>query len=230
MSIKPGEVQTMSWTAFHSRGETLRAVVDTANTRQDGILPMQVPGVDENFTDETDLVGALLLKWHARLSGNIERALTREPVNPEAAVASAWRTTAEQMPGVRLVIDRCAEAPANRDMAEAMTRAQQAEWVRLAQAAGLANGRDHRAVAAGRRVEKRARAAMTTDLASTPEPTESPDTIESKELIMKHRAGNTTKSTTATTNETDETRAGQTPAEGRSTESFVERIKAVLAA
>src|SRR3954468_10346327 len=101
----------MSWTAFHSRGETLQAVVDTANARRDGVLPMQVPGVAQNFTDEIDLVGALLLKWHARLSGNIERALLREPMDLESAVASAWRTTAEQMPGVRLVIDQCQEHP-----------------------------------------------------------------------------------------------------------------------
>ena len=57
----------MSWKAFHHRGETLRVVVDTANERRDGVLPMDAPGVTENFTDELDLIGALLLKWHARL-------------------------------------------------------------------------------------------------------------------------------------------------------------------
>ena len=108
----------MSWTAFHSRGETLHAVVDAANATQDGILPLQVPGVAENFTDEVDLVGALLLKWHARLSGNIERALMREPMDLESAVSSAWRATAEQLPGVRLVIDRCTLLPETTEMAE----------------------------------------------------------------------------------------------------------------
>ncbi len=43
---------------------------------------------------------------------------------------------------------------------------------------------------------------------------------------MKHRAGDTPKTRTVT----DETRADETPAEGTSTESFVERIKAALAA
>ena len=147
----------MSWTAFHSRGETLRAVVDTANARRDGILPMQEPGVAEHFTDEVDLVGALLLKWHARLSGNIERALVREPMNLEAAVAAAWRTTAEQMYGVRLVIDRCVEQPATPEMAAAMNRAREREWIRLAAAAGLANDQGPAAVEAGRRVEALAR-------------------------------------------------------------------------
>src|SRR3954454_4287590 len=106
----------MSWNAFHSRGETLHAVVDAANTHRDGILPMQVPGVAENFTDDIDLVGALLLKWHARLSGNLERALMRQPMDLQAAVASAWWTTAEQLPGVRLVIDRCMEDPQTVEM------------------------------------------------------------------------------------------------------------------
>lgn len=179
----------MSWTAFHSRGETLRAVVDAANANRDGIVPMQVPGVTENFADELDLVGALLLKWHARLSGNIERALTREPMNLEAAVATAWRTTAEQLPGVRLVIDRCSSRPETPEMATAMDRARELEWVRLANAAGLANDRGPAAIEAGRRVEDLAR--------------------ESLHVTVPR---------------------DDTPVERRSSESFVDRIKAVLAA
>ena len=148
----------MSWNTFHNRGEILRDVVLVANDRRDGALPMSVPGVAENFTDELDLVGALLLKWHARLSGNIERATAREPMDLASAVASGWRTTAEQMPGVRLVLDRCIEQPAGPEMERAMMRARQREWARLAAAAGLANGESAAAVAAGRRVEERARA------------------------------------------------------------------------
>ncbi|MET0838599.1 MAG: hypothetical protein ABWY19_07460 [Marmoricola sp.] len=187
----------MSWTAFHSRGETLHAVVDTANTRCDGVLPMQVPGVAENFTDEIDLVGALLLKWHARLSGNIERALMREPLNLEQAVATAWRTTAEQMPGVRLVIDRCILAPPTPEMATAMDRARVREWTRLAAAAGLANDQGAAAVEAGRRVEDLAR--------------EGRETTETPERPTAEAQGDAAPDDTPT-------------------ESFVDRIKAVLAA
>lgn len=184
----------MSWTAFHSRGEILRAVVDTANRRCDGVLPTQEPGVAEHFTDEIDLVGALLLKWHTRLAGNIERALMREPMNLEAAVVAAWRTTAEQMPGVRLVVDRCAESPETSEMATTMERAREREWIRLAVAAGLANAQGPAAVEAGRRIEELAREGLVTaPVAETPEVTEA--------------AGD------------------DTP-----TESFVDRIKAVLAA
>jgi hypothetical protein len=194
----------MSWTAFHSRGETLRAVVDTANAHQDGILPMQVPGVAQNFTDELDLVGALLLKWHARLSGNLERALTHEPMDLEAAVAAAWRTTAEQLPGVRLVADRCTQWPETTEMATAMERAREREWIWLAVAAGLANDQGPRAVAAGRRVEERAREGLDPELTAAL-------AVKSAEL--------------AETSQTCETEAGRS-----STASFVERIRAVLAA
>ena len=160
----------MSWTAFHSRGETLHAVVDAANAAQDGILPLQVPGVAENFTDEVDLVGALLLKWHARLSGNIERALMREPMDLESAVASAWRTTAEQLPGVRLVIDRCTLLPETAEMADghgARPRARvgpAGHGCRPGQRAGP------RAVEAGRRVEEQAREGLALEPVLSPRP------------------------------------------------------------
>ncbi len=147
----------MSWNNFHRREEVLRRVAEVAEARRDGVLPVGVPGVAESFADETDLVGALLLKWHARLSGNIEGALGDEPLDLLAAVAHAWRTTAEQMPGVRLVIDRCAERPVTTVMGETMTRSREQEWRRLASLAGLANGQDPTATAAGRRVEDLAR-------------------------------------------------------------------------
>ena len=110
---------------------------------------MHVPGVAENFTDELDLVGALLLKWHARLSGNIERALMREPMDLESAVAAAWRTTAEQLPGVRLVIDRCTERPPGPEMERAMDRAREREWARPGHR-GRAGQRRRPAAVAGR--------------------------------------------------------------------------------
>ncbi len=83
----------MSWNSFHTRGETLRVVMDTVNDRRDGLVPTEVPGVAEHFTDELDLVGALLLKWHARLSGNVERALGREPLDLESAGSSGLAST-----------------------------------------------------------------------------------------------------------------------------------------
>jgi len=202
----------MSWTAFHSRGETLHAVVDAANATQDGILPLQVPGVAENFTDEVDLVGALLLKWHARLSGNIERALMREPMDLESAVSSAWRATAEQLPGVRLVIDRCTLLPETTEMAEAMERAREREWVRLALAAGLANSAGPLAVEAGRRVEEQAREGL------------------ALEAVVEPATETETETETTTALADGDTPTAENTTDEAPTESFVDRIKAVLAA
>lgn len=147
----------MTWNAFHHRGETLRRVIADADRAQDGFLPMHTPGVAENFRDEMDLLSALLLKWHARLSGNIERVLTTEPVGLEEAVASAWRRTSEQMPGVRAIIDRADQFPQGREMADALARAQEKEWIRLAAAAGLASDESSGAAEAGQRIVRRAR-------------------------------------------------------------------------
>jgi hypothetical protein len=185
----------MTWSTFHRRGDVLNAVVETADHRRDGALPLDVPGVAERFTDEIDLIGALLLKWHARLSGNIEQALAQEPTDLESAVSTAWRRTAEQMPGVRMLVDRASEHPATEEMAAAMQRARRAERIRLAQAAGLANDASGRAAAAGARVEREARAGLAT--ASTPD---------------------------------TPTRATVPVPSDRDRESFVRRIKAVLAA
>ena len=193
----------MNWNTFHNRGEIFRDVVRVADDRRDGALPMSVPGVAENFTDELDLMGALLLKWHARLSGNVERALSREPMDLESAVASAWRTTADQMPGVRLVIDRCIEQPTGPEMERSVLRAREHEWASLALAAGLANGESPAAVAVGRRVEEMARAGV-------PAPT-------------------TTAAQTAPEREAVTMPEAVTEPE-RPTESLADRIKAVLAA
>ena len=163
----------MSWKTFHNRGETLHDVVHVANHRRDGALPMSVPGVAENFTDELDLLGALMLRWHARLSGNIERAMASEPLDLESAVASAWRTTAEQMPGVRMVIDRSTVAPTTPEMERAMNRAHERELAYLAVAAGKSSGYSAAAVEAGRHVEQLARTGLAVPQAETDTPTES---------------------------------------------------------
>lgn len=83
----------VSWTRFHRRGEVPGAVVAAAVERGDGVLPTEVPGVTETFADELDLIGALQLKWHARLSGNSERAFVGEPVGLEP------RSTPRSRPG-----------------------------------------------------------------------------------------------------------------------------------
>ena len=113
----------MTWNTFHHRGAILQTVVETADARRDGVLPWHLPGVPETFRDELDLLAALQLKWHARLSGNIERALMSEPLDLTDAIASAWRITSGQLPGVRKILDRYSETPSDPEMAAALNRA-----------------------------------------------------------------------------------------------------------
>jgi hypothetical protein len=151
----------MTWSTFHHRGATLQTVVETADARRDGLLPLDLPGVAETFHDELDLIAALWLKWNARLSGNIKRALMGQPLDLEGAVASAWILTSEQLPGVRMILDRYTETPSNSEMAAALARANQKEWIRLAAAAGLANDESAAAARVGREVQLRARTETT---------------------------------------------------------------------
>ena len=110
----------MTWSATHRRGEVLRTVVDVANSRRDGILPIDVPGLAETFPDDLALVSALQLRWHTRLSGRIERALMEQPMDLEAAVLTAWRSTAAELPGVRAIIDAHTAHPTSEAMATAL--------------------------------------------------------------------------------------------------------------
>ena len=193
----------MTWNTFHHRGAILQTVVETADRRRDGVLPMQLPGVTETFRDELDLLAALQLKWNTRLSGNIERALSSQPLDLEGAVAAAWRRTSEQLPGVRMILDRYAETPSDPEMGAALARANEKEWIRLAAAAGLANDESAAAARAGRQVELRARR----------EAAEAAFQRSSEELLA-----------TATTD------VAATTSDESVTPSLVERIKAVLAA
>lgn len=154
----------MTWNAFHNRGETLRDVIAAADDAHNGILPMDVPGVADTFTDELDLLSALLLKWHARLSGNIERELMAQPIDLEAAAAKAWRRSAQEMPGLRLIIDRYTEAPVDERMGEALNRSREREWTRLALAAGRASHAGPQAAKVGHRIEIEARNMAPVDL------------------------------------------------------------------
>ncbi len=172
----------MTWNAFHHRGEILQTVIDTADVRRDGVLPMDLPGVRETFSDELDLIGALSLKWHTRLSGNIERELMAQPMDLEGAIVNAWRKASEAAPGIRLILDRYTESPSDPEMAVALTRAQEKEWLKLATAAGLANDDSAAAARAGERLTTKARA----DLPVPASP--NVDAVDSPSLVDRIRA------------------------------------------
>jgi len=148
----------MTWSTFHRRGEVLRGVIDAADTRRDGLLPTDVPGVPETFDDELALLGALQLRWHTRLSGRLERTLLHHPADLDRAVVDAWHATADELPGVRLVLDHYRAAPLDDRMAVALATATAKEHVLLAAMAGRTGATTEATAEAGRALEERARA------------------------------------------------------------------------
>ena len=147
----------MTWTAFHRRGEVLRTVVEIADQRADGELPLYVAGVEETFADATDLLGALQLRWHTRLAGRIERELVSQPMDLERAVVTAWHRTADELPGVRAILDRHLDHPLDERMARAAATAAAKEHVLLAVMSGRGGPDDAASVGVGARIEARAR-------------------------------------------------------------------------
>ena len=147
----------MTWKAFHNRGETLRAVIAESAARRDGILPMDVPGVAEHFRDELDLLGALQIKWHTRLAGHIESELSVQPMDLRAAVVAGWARTAEELPGVRMIIDHYRSHPVDDAMAQAVVRMTSKEHHYLAAMAGRASVAREEGHAVGAEIEKVAR-------------------------------------------------------------------------
>ena len=145
----------MTWKSFHHRGEILRTVIATADARRDGILPMDVEGVAETFGDELSLLGALQLRWHTRLAGRIERELMNQPMDLEQAVVTAWRETADELPGVLAIVDHYRAEPRDRAMADAMTKSAAKEHTLLAVMAGRSSAQDAASVRVGAEIEMR---------------------------------------------------------------------------
>jgi len=117
---------------------------------------MHVSGVAETFGDELTLLGALQLRWHTRLAGVIEREVS-EPVDLPSAVITAWGMAAQDMPGLRAVLDRCADQPSSPEMARMLEKATAKDRALMAAMAGQAAPGDRHAPEVGRELEKRAR-------------------------------------------------------------------------
>jgi hypothetical protein len=142
------------------RATVLRDVIDAANARRDGLLPTDVAGVAETFPEPFDLLAALQLRWHTRLAGAVEAALADQPMDLEHAVLCAWRRTARDLVGVRLVLDRHAEQPLDDTTAAALAKARRKDWTLLAVMAGQAAVNDPQAAEVGRVLELLARASF----------------------------------------------------------------------
>lgn len=156
----------MGFDRRHRRGEVLRHVSDRLDQldlqdpeRTTGALEtaLDCAGVADTFADDVDLVGALLLRWHARLSAQLERALASQPRDLPGAVSRAWATASHDLPGLRRLVDEQRDAPSTEAMRRLVERARDKERAKLAWAAGLAAGEGSAAVAAGARLERAAR-------------------------------------------------------------------------
>jgi hypothetical protein len=148
----------MTWSSYHNRGEVLRRVMTVADERRDGRLPMDLEGVREKFADELDLLGALQLRWHTSFAGRVERELAAQPLDLEQAVITAWHRAADEMPGVRSILDHHIDHPLDERMARAMGKAVAKERIMIAAMAGRGAPLDEQAIPVGRRIEAAARA------------------------------------------------------------------------
>ena len=148
----------MNWDAFHRRGDVLNAVIAELDNRRDGVTPMYVTGAEQTFSDELDLLSALSLKWHTRLSGRLERVMSEEPLDYETAVIGAWRDNVAELPGIRLALD-AALADGDAETRKVLGKSQQKERELLA----LWSGRvsvyqlDEHGARQGAKVEAKAR-------------------------------------------------------------------------
>jgi len=167
----------------HRRADVLRAVIDAANLRRDGALPLDVPGVEAVFDDIDDLVGALLLRWHTRLAAELEHALFTEPLDLEAAVIRGWCTARDRLAGVRLIIDSLTEERLSPEMAGKLRVTAHKDWAMMAIMAGQVSFHDETAIPVGRRIEAKARSAGRCGT-----PPDDPSPKDSRSLLARIRA------------------------------------------
>ena len=171
----------MTWNSYHRRGEVLRSLIDTANTRRDGILPMDVDGVAQTFEDDVAVLAALELRWHTRLAGQIERNLMAQPLDLQSNVVLAWQQTAAALPGVRAILDHYAAHPETDEMAENLAAATVKERQLMAMMAGRASEiRDYETIQAGAELVDVAR--------TTPMPRLESDEAEVLSFVARIRA------------------------------------------
>ena len=141
----------MTWVEHHRRDQALRAVVELADRRRDGLLPWdEIADAREVFGAPADLLAALQMRWYTRLSGSIDSVLAEEPGDHAAAVVHAWRYAAADLAGLRAVLDANLDHPV-------IAAGRRKELAMIATAAALSWLGDPRIARIGQQVEDRAR-------------------------------------------------------------------------
>jgi hypothetical protein len=131
-----------SWERVHADSASLREVIAAL----DAGLPLPEGSIG-SFGDRDELLVALHGVWARRLNGRIDVALETDDRGLADCVGRAWLSTADDLPGVRRVLDEHADVPALQHVLRNEHRA-------VAVAAGLATFDDHpvKSAAAGARL------------------------------------------------------------------------------
>jgi hypothetical protein len=130
---------TPSWSRVHAHTASLREVIAGLDAGQP--LPDDATGPLGAFGNRDELLLALHGVWSRRLNGRIDVALETDDHDLAESIARAWLDTADDLPGVRRVLDEHADAPALRLV-------QRHEHRAIAVAAGLATFDDRLATSA----------------------------------------------------------------------------------
>lgn len=144
---------SIAWDTYHRRSTALRRVISDL----DRTGSFELPWNDElaaTFDDPDDLLVALNDVWTRRLAARVDLALEIDEHASGESVALAWREVADELAGVRRVLDRQAEHPALR-------ASRRHEHRMLAVSAGVATTGDptSRSAVAGERLVARIREA-----------------------------------------------------------------------
>lgn len=144
-------MSSTAWENYHRRAEALRHVVKDLD-RSGSSTPPWDEDLAARFDGPDDLLVALHDLWSRRLAARVDLALEIDEHGPEESVALAWREVADELSGVRRVLDQHDDNPA-------LSRSERQEHRMLAVSAGLATIGDpaSRSAAAGARLVARIR-------------------------------------------------------------------------
>jgi hypothetical protein len=123
----------MTWKNFYRRRDVIEAVLSLARRDPEAPLPFaEVPGVEEAFGNEENLLLALQYRWTQRLSGYLRTELVGDTDHVDAATR-AWHRAVRDNRALRAVLD------ANLERYPSLGAVRRAEQRTLAVAAGLAD-------------------------------------------------------------------------------------------
>jgi hypothetical protein len=144
---------SIAWDTYHRRATAVRRVIADLDRSGSSELAWD-DELAAAFDDPDDLLVALHDVWNRRLASRVDLALEIDEHESAESVALAWREVADELAGVRRVLDRQADNPV-------LCHSRCQEHRMLAVSAGVATIGDptSRSAAAGERLVARIREA-----------------------------------------------------------------------